>query len=426
METQLTISLFKAAVTTWFIWLPVLSFLVLVVTWLDYKRTIFIADVEYVFLEVRVPREIRRGPKAMEQLFTSIYSILNSTVPSHIIDGLLYGEIALTMSFEIVSIGGEVHFFIKTPKKFKNILEANLFGCYADLEIAVVPDYTERMPSTYADLAENNYELWGSELVLMTDDVYPIRTYVEFESMDEYAQLDPIATLVEMLSKLQVEEELWIQFIIVPAGMEWRAKGQKVVEGLRTQSSKTTIIGGESTVSMVDRTPGQTDIIKAIERNISKPGYYTVIRYVYIAPKSIYNKDLARTGIPSAFNQYQAQTLNAFRHDFSVRTQTIWHKHPYFFPTWRLLQRRKSIYDSFIKRSFPEAPFFKQLFTGQTLSADIPIFNTEELATLYHYPTDIVLTAPSMKRVESKKVGPPAGLPIFQETGDSIQGFKNK
>ena len=126
------------------------------------------------------------------------------------------------------------------------------------------------------------------------------------------------------------------------------------------------------------------------------------------------------------FNQYQLQTLNSFRHDFSVRTQTIWHKHPYFFPTWRLLQRRQSIYDSFIKRQFPEAPFFKQVITGKSLTTDVPIFNTEELATLYHFPTDMVLTAPSIQRVESKKVGPPAGLPIFQEDGAIIEGFKNK
>ena len=43
------------------------------------------------------------------------------------------------------------------------------------------------------------------------------------------------------------------------------------------------------------------------------------------------------------------------------------------------------------------------------------MMNTEELATIFHVPTIAVLTQPLMERVESRKIGPPAGLPIFQE-----------
>ena len=38
---------------------------------------------------------------------------------------------------------------------------------------------------------------------------------------------------------------------------------------------------------------------------------------------------------------------------------------------------------------------------------------SESVATLFHPPTFSVLTAPHMKRMESKKAGPPAGLAIF-------------
>ena len=41
--------------------------------------------------------------------------------------------------------------------------------------------------------------------------------------------------------------------------------------------------------------------------------------------------------------------------------------------------------------------------------------NIECIATLFHIPTVIVLTAPHIKRNESKKAGPPAGIAIFGE-----------
>ena len=48
--------------------------------------------------------------------------------------------------------------------------------------------------------------------------------------------------------------------------------------------------------------------------------------------------------------------------------------------------------------------------------------NTESLATLFHPPTRIVLTAPHMVRVESRKTGPPAGLAIFGDE-EKIEKF---
>ena len=49
--------------------------------------------------------------------------------------------------------------------------------------------------------------------------------------------------------------------------------------------------------------------------------------------------------------------------------------------------------------------------------------NVEGIATLFHPPTAVVLTAPHVKRVESRKVGPPAGLPIFGEE-EELEKYK--
>ncbi len=54
--------------------------------------------------------------------------------------------------------------------------------------------------------------------------------------------------------------------------------------------------------------------------------------------------------------------------------------------------------------------FFRWNFASRSSA-----MNVECLATLYHPPTYLVLTAPHVKRVESRKAGPPAGMAIYGE-----------
>ena len=72
----------------------------------------------------------------------------------------------------------------------------------------------------------------------------------------------------------------------------------------------------------------------------------------------------------------------------------------------------------------PEEGFLGQLFSSALLSWDFqrktPVLNTEELATIYHLPTHEVLTSPMIERVESKTLGAPAGLPIFDQDEESL------
>ena len=60
--------------------------------------------------------------------------------------------------------------------------------------------------------------------------------------------------------------------------------------------------------------------------------------------------------------------------------------------------------DAFRRRSFFYAPY-------RNWQSKPYILTTEELATLYHFPGKIV-TTPTLERIPSKKVEPPANLPI--------------
>lgn len=413
---------FSVAGKTWFIWLPVLTVLMFLDTWRTYVQRLYMKDVEWSFIEVRIPREIRRGPKAMEQFFATLYSF--TSAPEGWAEVWWEGGISLSFSFEIAWFDGEIHFFIRTPAQYKNIIEANLYAFYPDLEIVPAEDYINRMPEKDTELAAMGLNFWGVQLKMAQPDPYPIRMYPEFESMDEYSQIDPISGLIETMSKLPEGEELWLQIVISPAGSEWKKKGEALVKKLQDEATTTATIG-ESTIKTVDRSPGKTNILKAIEENVSKPGFYTLIRYLYIAPKVGFNKTHAKDGILGVFNQYSLQSQNGFKRDNATRTDTIWHKPAYIFPKKRAVYRRRNLWRKYRQRYMTQAAFFTQLTEGVTLSPRLFVLNTEALATIYHYPSNMVLTAPMIQRVESKKVGPPAGLPIFGDA-ETLEGFKTK
>lgn len=411
--------LLKFLVYTW----PLITFIILFELaaniYLWWKQTLFKHNIVWTMLEIKPPREVRKSPKAMEQILTSMYSLRNA--PGNFFEKWVDGEVTRWFTLEIASFGGEVHFYVRTPIKFKNVIEANFYANYPDIEIFTVNDYTSRLPNETKDLYNMGLDIFGSELMLDKDDAYPIRTYVQFESPDEELKIDPISALLENLGKLKKEEHIWMQFIIRPADPKWREKGVKLAEELKKkQTIKIATSEGKSADTPIGLTPGQIDVIKAVETNITKPGFDTVVRLLYIAPKTIFENAFPNKGLQGILNQYSSMSLNSFKHNGDVRTSEMkWHKYPFFNISARIEGRKQRILKNYINRSFPE-----ELAIGNFLNLNPSNFNffsksfvlnTEELATIYHLPYYFVLTAPFIPRVESKKAGPPAGLPIYKE-----------
>lgn len=388
--------------------------------WLWWKQILFKNNIVWVTLEIVPPRETRKSPKAMEQILTSLYSLRNA--PGDFFEKWIDGEVTHWFSLETVSFEGEVHFFVRTPIKFRNVIEASFYAHYPDCEVMLVNNYTERFPQKTKDFYERGLDIYGSELILDKNDAYPIRTYVQFEAIEEEQKIDPISGLLENLGKLKKGENIWIQMLIRPADPIWREKGVKLVKELKDKSviEMPGIETGKKIRMPVASTPGETDIIKAIENSITKPGFDTVIRLIYIAPKTIFDNTFPNKGIAGIFNQYSSMSLNSFKHNVEVRTGNLkWHRYPFFKLNERLEGRKQRVLKDYIGRVFPE-----ELTIGKFLNLDASNFNffsksfvlnSEELATIYHLPYYFVLTAPFIQRIESKKTGPPVGLPIFRD-----------
>lgn len=403
----------------WWLWLFFVLVLLSYSLWMAYAQDYYKKAIRWTILEMRVPRELRKSPRAMEQIFMSLHAMRNS--PGQWRDRYWDGETTRWFSCEVVSFGGEIHFYLRVPAGNKNMVQAAFYAHYPDIELTEIgEDYIHRFPTKAKEVEALGYTLFGNELILAKPDAYPIRTFYDFEAIEEEQQLDPVATLLETLNKIGPEENVMIQILIRSTDDSWKKEAEKVVNDLK-EKVKTEYTTATGKVTFTERTPGEMEVMKAIQRNIGKPGFDTVIRYLYIAKKEVFTVNFARRGVFSAFNQYASESLNKFKHNVKAwTTSSLWDP-PYVFPKQRVKNRKDRIYENYRRRWLHEDSFTGKLlqmkfadwgFSGQRAETHY-VLNVEELATLYHPPTNIVLTGPLIKRVEAKKAGPPAGLPIY-------------
>lgn len=385
--------------------------------WLGYVQKIYALNVEWVTLELKIPQMVERTPKAMEQVFAGLHSIKSA---ANFKEKYWDGKHQQLISMEIVGNAGVIYFFIRTPKIYQELVESQIYSQYKDAEINEVDDYAWGLPD---DIPNEQYELWGTELILTKEDAYPIRTYRFFEEpISEKKFIDPLSSLAEVLGRLAVGEQVWLQYLIKPAlDDKWQKEGRKLADKLMGKEVPAT--GGEGVVEEVFRfiydmfawvwgeasiqskkeekpreqtslkelSPGLKEILGALEESISKHGFEAGIRIVYIAKKDAF----ALHTIPAllgTFKQFSTYNLNGFKPNLEVSPSI-----DYFFKKTREYLRKRRLYKMARLRFFVKKKI---------------ILNTEELATVYHIPSKM-LEAPTLPRIAAKKVEPPAGLPAI-------------
>lgn len=448
-------SVFQFLALTWWFWAFVIFLPIFVSLWLHWRQEMFKNSVKWVLLEIRIPRLVIKSAKAMEQVLMAMHTLRNA--PGDLQEKYWEGEVTRWFTLEIVSFGGEVRFFVRAYAKQKDLIEAAFFSYYPDVEVVQVDDYVDKLPQNLSDLYERGLDMWGTEMLLSREDAYPIKTYPFFEEVTEEktlsARLDPISTFLEVLGKVKKGELVGIQILIAPAGPEWKDKWASLLDGLRERTEDSTptafrtavdfpgggplpalsVIGGEDKKSGTDflrsfsRTPGEIDVLEAVEKNLSKPAFDASIRFIYFSPKSIFYDSFARRGLVGAFNQYAVLNLNSFRQNYQISTRTrFWHW-PHLFPDLRNEYKKQRLLSSYLKRGVPPETFMGRLITSHPFNLNFAsrrfAMNVEGLATLFHPPTAVVLTTPHIKRVESRKTGPPAGLAIYGEE-EEIEKYK--
>ncbi len=409
----------------------------------DYKRH------DQVLFEMFMPREIGRSPQAMEQVLVAIHALRN--LPGDIGETWYEGEVPRTFALEVVSFGGEIHFYVRCYWRSAPLVRAAFFSYYPDIEL--VPqdvDYVTRLPDDVREMNAQGYEMYGAEIELSKESAYPIRSYEEFESPDEDKNTDPMSTFIEFLGQVHREQIVAIQFLIIPAGPKWHEKWDPLVEKLK--ESKSAPDKKPSMMPKLDfssgllpivpmpgdekkdennpfrsfmRTPGETDLLKAVEENLSRPAFETIIRFLYFSPEPLYYDSFAKRGVVGSFNQYAAQGLNSFRANLKTITLTKSYIKPFIFPKTRSILRKERLLYNYRHRATPPLTLIGRLLMAHPLNWNFSSktfeLTSRSLATIFHPPMKMVVTTPHMRRVDSRKAGPPAGLAIFGEEPDVEQ-----
>lgn len=398
--------------------LPVLVFFVFLIArdaLLFYSQSKFKSEIEWDIFEVKIPREIEKGPKAMEQFFASLWTLFN--IPAGWKEKYIDGEVTRWYSFEIVGLGGKVRFYVRTPKRFRHLIESMLYAQYPDIEITDSDDYVSQVPSSFDAVERAGYDLFGVELNLKNPAPKPINTYMIFEEKGgEERIIDPISTILETLSRLRPEERAWIQLVVRPADPEWQKEGEKIIAEIKEKLAPEPKAGpaGTPIYRFSLMTPAEEEKLKQISRKISKQGFETIVRTICIAPKDIFDRDLFRN-LTGYFNQYSSN-LNYFQFNMDSFTKSKWWTWPFILPGKRTKRKKRKLLARYIQRYIPEPTLLGRLSdpirVNMKKKSSISILNTEELATLYHPPTNVVLTAPTLDRIESKKVSPPGYIPF--------------
>ncbi len=331
-----------------------------------------------VVLSILVPKENEKKPVAAEQLFASLHGIFRTE-----------NKFQDQVSFEIVSKDKYIQFYVFLPEYLKDFVEGQIYAQYPDVEIYQVPDYTKE------DFTD--YSVAATHIKLAKPEVYSIKTFASFE-------VDPLAAITAVMSKVDEDEQIWIQIIIRPVSDAWQIRGISHVAAVRAGSSGESfkiknigkillgliseifkslffssnpeassggVGGGEAKLSGPEE-----EALKEIERKSTKLGFATKIKIVSLS-KNQYKSRTKLESVVGALKQFSTTNLNSFEAGKITTSLTT--------------------VTNYRKRSFYNEGY---------------ILNIEELASLYHLPTTAVET-PNIVWAGSKKGEPPSNLPVL-------------
>ncbi len=392
----------KVFFSLYFVWVPIILGEIFINKWLHFIRMKAVDKDGSTLLEIRLPREITKSPLAMEIFFSAIWQ----KSPINFIDGYWKGKVRPWFSLEIVSLEGQVHFYIWTQPKFKDLIEAQLYAQYPTIEIAEVEDYAKRVP-----FDKEKFVYFGGGMKLEKPDPYPIRTYEDFgldkASEKEEFKTDPLSSIIETLGALQKGEQFWMQILIqahrkigITDGFlrtrpDWKKKCEEEIKNIMKKAT-------DKDSKVVRLTKTQEEAISAIERSMHKFPFDTAIRMVYVADKST-----GKIGkrIPAFLSMFRAFGAN---HDY-FNNITIGRGSGVEYP-WQDFRGKTT---TFMERAFLNSYKKREYFHG--LAKHFPvkpfILTNEELATIYHFPGEVART-PTLARIESRKSQAPSNLPI--------------
>lgn len=322
---------------------------------------------------------------AMEQLFASLAGLRRRQT--------LLGKVAPpSFSLEIAnpSDSEQIFFYVSFPRRYREAVEKQVHSFFPNAYIEPTPDYTIFRPGSAHAV---------TVLKLKHSQALPLATY---EEMD----VDPLNEITNALSKLQTKEEgAAVQLLMQPTtGDGWRTSGRQIahqmqqgkqlkdvnasglgdfamdvgkglMQALTTKSSAEQGALRSGQKEMVQLTPEEQDLVKAIEQKTKKAAFQVNIRLLSSA-ETQERADQILAQMENAFGQFERSDINYF--------------------TVRKRIRPKRVAFDYIMRTFNPRNSI--------------ILGVEELAGVFHFPISTTKT-PKITWLKSGAAPPPPNIP---------------
>lgn len=398
------------------IWLPIGLAIFFWITWMHYIRYMFWFKQEFILLEIQLPPEVTKSPLSME-LF--LVAMNNAGGEGTFIARIWKGSFRPIFTLEIASNEGQVKFYLHCRKSWKNILEARLYGQFPEARVTEVPDYVAAVPFN-----TDEWSMWGAEYKKTGDaDALPIKTYIDY-GLDKNqdtpeTQVDPITNLVEFMGQIGRGEYMWMQIIMRArrgGDEEWYGFGlsknkwkegaasaiknitKKAIERAQefvTDDAEKKKVGQRGSTLL---SPGERTQVEAIERSLTKVAFSCGIRVLYLGRNDGSFKGANVGNVVKIFDSYGQPNYNSIG---VTRGHAIFN---YPWQDWNDIRSNRvsrKLFFHYKHRAFFFVPY-DQVPT---------VFTTEELATIWHFPSSVVQT-PALDRVPSRRSDAPLNLPV--------------
>ncbi len=364
--------------------LLVLVLLLLLTRWIIHEQATKNGYHRHAVFLIKLPKE---KPKDQDQEFTvqqlheeiargeTIFSSIGGLKAEKGFHAWLYGRDD-HFSFEVVASNNKIAFFVVMPLDKARYLEQQIHAYYPDASMEEVPDYNIFSPDS---------QIVGAYLKTKKHFVFPLHTYQKME-------VDPMNSLINIISKLDKNESIAIQYVVRSAHKEWHGKTRSIIGNIQKKNSVSEGMkaGGffyeavkmfshpekkpEDQLSQKKLTPQEEELLKGMEEKNAKAGLDVNIRLVVSAP----SKEKAIMYLNNIGDCFMEYNHYSYGNSFT-----------------RAVKSPREITD-FIYRRFNERI--------------ASLLNTEELASLFHFPLKNAET-PNILWLNSKVAPAPSEVP---------------
>ena len=345
------------------------------------KTTLFLVTVPLKTFE-EAEKEKKQEKKEWISVMEHFYSTLTSLKKTSLFDT------APWVSFEIAKIKESVVFYVSVPQRFEEFIEKQIYSIQPDAQIQRVKDF---------NIFASKEVVSGAYLKLKKPFFLPITTYRNLEE-------DPLNSITNVLTKLELKEEAVIQIILKNISKSWQKRGGRIIDKISEGKSFSEALSlsnpfksffktffeiisdiiffssKKEDVKKSTESKGAVDeeLIKALRAKINRDSFEVNIRIICSTEQGDRSEEIL-SQIGNAFAQFSTPKLNEFK---IVKTKNN-------------KKLKKLIYN-----------YSFRIFNPQ----EKMILGVEELASIFHFSTPFFKTH-IVKVLEAKKAPPPLGLP---------------